>query len=60
MAKQTIIILDFGSGKVLIYPYDPNVWEDGEAFLTSKEVNLRPSNCEWMVVDKLLIEVVTP
>lgn len=52
-----IIVLCFSTAEVFIYPYDNNVWEDAEDFLTSEEINLDINNCEWMIVDELNIQI---
>lgn len=52
-----IIVLCFSTAEVLVYPYDNNVWEDAEDFLTSEEINLDINNCEWMIVDELNIQI---
>ena len=54
---KKIIILDFGSGEVLVYPYDENVWDDCIEFLESEEIKLDSNNCQWMVVDELQIKI---
>jgi hypothetical protein len=55
MNNFKIVILDFATCEVHIFPYDPNVWEDGEHFLIehySEHGNtFKESQCEWMIVD---------
>lgn len=54
---KKIIILDFESGEVLVYPYDENIWEDAEDFMSSEEVDINHNNCQWMIVDELQIKI---
>ena len=54
---KKIIILDFRTQNVLAYDYDETVWEDCIQFLESEEVALNSNDCQWMVVDKLNIEI---
>lgn len=56
MVKK-IIILDFFTTNVLIYDYDENVWGDCIDFIESEEINLNSNDCQWMVVDKLNIQI---
>jgi len=57
MENKKIIILDFGTGKVDIYPYDINVWENAEDMTDEYGNYLIDSNCQWMIVDDLKIEI---
>lgn len=57
MSNMKIIVLCFSTAEVLVYPYDNNVWEDAEDFLTSEEIDLDINNCEWMIVDELNIQI---
>lgn len=52
-----IIILNFETGEVYVYPYDESAWEDCVAFLESDEINLNSDTCQWMVVDELKIQI---
>jgi hypothetical protein len=52
-----IIILDFLTGEVHVYPYDASVWEDCEDFIESEEVGLNVSTCQWITVDELKIQI---
>ena len=52
-----IIILDFLTAEVHVYPYNLDVWEDCEDFIESEEVDLNISTCQWMVVDELKIQI---
>jgi hypothetical protein len=58
---KKIIILDFSTGEVHIFPYDENIWEDGEDFIVDENENgsiaLSLSNCQWMIVDNLNIAI---
>ena len=57
MNNKKIIILDFETSSVLVYPYDENVWEGAEDLIESEEVGLNSNNCQWMIVDELNIEI---
>ena len=52
MGNKKIIILDFSTAEVHVFPYDENVWDDGEDFiedenyLTSTEKFILPSGNE--------------
>jgi hypothetical protein len=54
MKMQKIIIMDFSVGEVHIFSYDPNVWENGEHFLTEhfseQGTTFKEQNCQWMIV----------
>ena len=52
-----IVVLDFETGQVHIYPYDINVWEDCVEFLESAEIGLNSNNCQWMTVDNLTLQI---
>lgn len=54
---KKIIILCFETNKVLVYPYDENVWEDCIEFMESEEININSNNAQWMVVDNLNIQI---
>lgn len=57
MENKKIIILDFRTAEVHIFPYDENVWESCEDFIESEEINLNSNDCQWMVADNLKIEI---
>jgi hypothetical protein len=50
-----IVIMDFSTGEVHIFDYDPKVWESGEEFLIQQHSEhgstFKESQCEWMIVD---------
>jgi len=52
-----IIILDFSTGEVHVYPYDINVWEDAIEFIECEEIGLNSNNCQWMTTDNLSIQI---
>ncbi len=54
---KKIIILDFRTSDVFVYDYDINIWENGEDFIESEEVNLNSNDCQWMIVDELKIQI---
>jgi hypothetical protein len=58
---KKIIILDFSTAEVHVFPYDENVWSDGEDFITDENENgniaLSLSNCQFMIVDDLNIQI---
>jgi|LakMenEpi03Aug12_release.lakeMendotaPanAssembly.Ray.scaffolds.fasta_scaffold3613030_1 hypothetical protein len=54
---KKIIILDFKRGEVFVYNYDTDIWEDGEDFIESEEINLNSNDCQWMIVDELNIQI---
>ena len=55
MDNFKIVILDFATCEVHIFPYDPNIWEDGEHFLTEHHsehgTGFKPGECNWLIVD---------
>ena len=61
MGNKKIIILDFSTAEVHVFPYDENVWDDGKDFIEDENENgdiaLSLSNCQWMIVDDLKIEI---
>lgn len=54
---KKIIILDFSTAEVHVYPYDESIWEDCIEFIESEEIGLNSNNCQWMVVDELNIQI---
>ena len=58
---KKIIILDFSTAEVHVFPYDENVWTDAEDFITDENENgsiaLSLSNCQWMITDNLNIQI---
>lgn len=55
--KQVLVVLDFITQEVFIYPYDKNIWESPEDF-TDRNGNLViHSNCQYMICDKLNIKM---
>lgn len=54
---KKIIILDYNTGEVLITDYDPNIWESPEDMEDEFGVGLINSNCNYMVVDKLVLKI---
>ncbi len=55
-----IIILDFSTSEVFIFPYDENIYENSEDFFDSaycEELGLRETNCQYMVVDQLKLQI---
>ena len=58
---KKIIILDFSTAEVHVFPYDENVWANGEDFITDENENgniaLSLINCQWMIVDELNIQI---
>lgn len=60
MTNKKIVILDFGTGEVHAYPFDENIWADGEEFIASEneeECRLSLNNCQWMIVEDLNIQI---
>ena len=57
MEKMKIIVLDFGVGEVFIYDFDPNIFEDGSDFLAQDELSHSETNCQWMIVDNVLMHI---
>lgn len=55
--KKKIIILDYGEKKVTVYDYNENVWENAEDMTDEDGNYIIDSNCQWMVVDELNIEI---
>ena len=56
MINEKIIIMDFATCEVHIFPYDSTKWgEDGESFLyehcTEQGLKFKPGQCDWMIVD---------
>jgi hypothetical protein len=60
MNSEKIIILDFSTGEVHVFPYDEDLYEDASDFLENdicKELGIRESDCQYMVVDQLNIQI---
>jgi len=53
---RKIVILNFASGEVIIRNY-PNDLEDSQDWFDSdyNDLDIRASDCEWMVVENLII-----
>ncbi len=53
---KRIVILNFASGEVFIRNY-PDDLENSEDWFDSKynDVDMRAADCQWMVVDELII-----
>lgn len=56
MLKQRIIIMDFATCEVHIFPYNSLVWgEEGEDFVTThfseQGQTFKEGECHWMIVD---------
>ena len=58
---KKIIILDFSTAEVHVFPYDVNVWENAEDFFIGLAETtghyFTESNCQWMIVDELNIQI---
>ena len=55
--NKKIIILHFETEEVLIYNYNPDIWESCEDFIESETINFNSSNCQCMVVDEVNIKI---
>jgi hypothetical protein len=55
--KKKIVILDHGQQKVMVYDYNENVWDSPEDMMDENGNYILDSNCEWMVVNELNIEI---
>jgi len=54
---KKLIILDHSTQKVHVYNYDENIWESPEHFEIEEGVPVLNSNCEWMLVNELHIQI---
>jgi hypothetical protein len=55
-----IIILDFSTGEVFVFPYDENIYDNAEDFFESdycKEIGIRETDCQYMVSDNLTLQI---
>jgi len=55
-----IIILNFATAEVFIFPYDENIYNDSGDFFDSpycEELGLRETDCQYMVVDNLKLQI---
>lgn len=55
-----IIILDFSTAEVFVFPFDENMYDDSGDFFDSEycvEKGIRKTNCEYMVLDDLKIQI---
>jgi hypothetical protein len=55
--KKALIVLDFETQKVDVYPYDENIWESPEEFQDENDCYIITSNCQWMLTDNLSIKI---
>lgn len=57
---EKIIILNFETTEVLVCDFDPNIYENASDFFEgdyAKELGLDESNCQYMVVNELNIQI---
>ncbi len=54
---KKLIVLDFREGEVYVYTYDVNIWESPEDFTDEDGIHVIHSDCQWMVVDELKINI---
>lgn len=57
---QKIIVLDFTTSEVHVFPYDINIYEEIEDFIeeqVSNQLISKVSNCQWMVVEELILKI---
>lgn len=58
---QKIIILDFSNGNVHVFDFDPNIYIDGEHFISENEkegeIDFRLADCQWMITNSLNIQI---
>lgn len=55
-----IIILDFSTGKVFVFPYDENIYDNAEDFFDSDyclDEDIRETNSQYMVVKNLTLNI---
>ena len=55
--EAKLIVLDFETQKVDVYPYNENVWESPEEFQDENDCYVITSNCQWMLADTLTIKI---
>ncbi len=56
--QEKIIILDYSTAEVHIFPYDSAIYEDGEDFITQWDgYDFRLSEVNYMIVKSLKIEI---
>lgn len=55
---KKLIILDFETAEVYVYTYDENIWESPEDFTDEEGIHVINSNCQYMVVDELKINII--
>jgi hypothetical protein len=56
-----IIILNFNTSEVSVFPYDEGRYDNAEDFFKSeycKELGIREKDCQYMVVDELKINII--
>lgn len=54
---KKLIVLDFGTAEVHIYQYDDTIWKDAEDFTDDDGNLVLDSNCQWMIVDELKLQI---
>jgi hypothetical protein len=55
-----IIILDFSTAETFVFDYDENIYKDTSDFFESegiKELQIRETDCQYMVVEELNIQI---
>jgi hypothetical protein len=55
---KKLVVVDHRDKTMTVYPYDENVWESPEDYMTEDEELVIHSDCSWIVVDALTIKIV--
>jgi len=60
---KKIIILDFSTAEVHIFPFDENIYSNDDIINFFNDMNeegdynFKESQCQWMIVDELKLEI---
>lgn len=57
LKEKVLIILDSGTEEAHIYPFDEDKWENAEDFTDKNGNMIIDSNCQWMLIDELNIQI---
>lgn len=55
---KKLVVVDHRDKTMTVYPYDENVWESPEDYMTEDEELVIHSDCSWILLDALTIKIV--
>ena len=55
---KKLVVIDHPTKRVVVYPYDENIWDCPEDYTDENGMYVIDSNCSWIVVDELNIKII--